>query len=350
MRIFIILCFFLIFINAKNEAKNEEGAAVDFETAMKDLENLEKYITEYKKEKSPTQSLTHLIVCYIREGAYDTMEWTIAGGANPQDLPDYIKARDESEGTNAQATRTIRDFLLPTGEPLDFVHFFAVMNGIEYSKSFTGDIAHLVGWGGDAFQLLVDIKDDKGDLETLMNIAKTKYFRIVGGFDLGDYISDLDAVVLLNKKTDDNTFTDLMREYYTGTEYKKRVKKFIELTFPTLKSKDKFREVLFNAYCNDIYIKIMECKDGLREGTLACYVPGDLYPQYTEHQKAALYVVSDYLAENFADQSDESIDKTTEAPSSGESSEGPNQENYSNSSYKNMPKTIFNILSLLYMI
>ena len=57
---------------------------------MTDLENLEKYIRLYMKEKSPKYSCTHLITCYIRKGAYTEIEWTIAGGSIPDYLPQYI--------------------------------------------------------------------------------------------------------------------------------------------------------------------------------------------------------------------------------------------------------------------
>ena len=47
---------------------------------------------------------------------------------------------------------------------------FAVMNGIEYGNSYSDQFAHLVGWGGDTEQLLEDIMNQKGNLESLMEI------------------------------------------------------------------------------------------------------------------------------------------------------------------------------------
>ena len=44
---------------------------------------------------------------------------------------------------------------------------------------------------------------------------------------------------------------------------------------------------------------MLECKNGIRNGALSCLITSDVKPQYVEHQKAAIYVVSDYLAENY---------------------------------------------------
>ena len=272
--------------------------SVDFNTVLTDLENLEKYIRAYKEEKSSSQTLTHLIVCYIRKGAYTGSSWTIAGGSIPNDLNNYIVEKDSIGNTNAQSVKKYREIELPNNEKIDFVHFFAVMNGIEHGKSYSEKYAHLVGWGGDTFQLLQDIKSQKGDLEQLIEIAKG-YFRIKGGFDAADYVSDLDAPIILNKKNDNNNFADILKEYYNGKEYLDRINEFVKLTFPDLKKKDQFREQLFEIYSSDTYIKILECKDGIRKGYLSCYITGKLKSEYSEHQKAAVYAVSDYLSENY---------------------------------------------------
>ena len=55
----------------------------DFENAIENLANLEKYIKEYIKEKKPSQTLTHLITCYIRKEAYNSLEMDLAGGTIP---------------------------------------------------------------------------------------------------------------------------------------------------------------------------------------------------------------------------------------------------------------------------
>ena len=310
----IILALFLLFTNSLQINTD------NYEKMIIDLENLENYIKQYITEKSYTSSsLTHLITCYIRLGAYTTTEWTAVGGEIPDDLASYITTKDEENGTSAQATQTYRDTLMPNGESIDFVHMFAVMNGIERGESYTSDAAHLVGWGGDTEQLLEDIMKETGDLEYLMNVAKENYFRVKGGFDEADLVSDLDGAILLYNKNDNNNFADLIKRYYNSNEYKDRVKKFVELTFPGLVNivdKQTFRDEIFKIYSSNMFIKILECKAGLRdEGLFKCYSPTDIKDQYVENQKAAAYVVSDYFFENY-----------NTSPEPGEEEEEDNEE------------------------
>ena len=290
----------MLFITITCIGINDEN----YEKMLKDLYNLENYIKEYIKEKSYTNStLTHLITCYIRIGVYTDKEWEPVGGLLPDDLVSYITIKDEEKGTSAQATQTYREIVMPNGETIDFVHMFAVMNGIEHGKSFSDIYAHLVGWGSDTEQLLEDIMYQQGDLEYLIQFTKENYFRIKGGFSEADLISDLDGPILLFNKTDDNYFADLIRNYYNSEEFNNRVNKFVELTFPTLVDKvnnETFRNVIYNIYNNDPLINALECKKGMRsKGFAGCYTPSEIKEKYALNQKAAVYVVSDYFFENY---------------------------------------------------
>ena len=123
----------------------------------------------------------------------------MAGGNVPSDLVQYIKNRDLENNTNTEEIRKYPDIILPSNETLDFVHLFAVMNGIENGNSYSDNYAHLVGWGGDTAQLFQDIKNEKGNLDELINLTKN-YFGKKGQFGEGDLIADLDAPILLKKK------------------------------------------------------------------------------------------------------------------------------------------------------
>ena len=125
----IILLYFLsiIFQSIKT---------VDFTEALNNLKILEEYIKEYKTQNNINNSLTHLIVCYIREGAYTGSSWTIAGGSIPSELSTFIEEKDSNSGTNAHLVKTYREIELPNNERFDLVHLFAVMNGIEYGGSY----------------------------------------------------------------------------------------------------------------------------------------------------------------------------------------------------------------------
>ena len=255
-----------------------------FTEVISNLRILESYIKEYKEEKNSEESLTHLVTCYIREGRYKDITWTIAAGTCPKDLATYISQKDTEKGTNASACRTYADTDLPTNERTDFVHLFAVINGIEFSNSYTEGTSGLVGWAGDLTELISDIKKCEGEVDELYNEAK-KYFMNKSGFDLGDYVADLDAPVFLSKKNDDTTFTEIIENFYSTHEFKNREKEFVRLTFPTVTDrtdKDEFREIIFDRYYNDSFIKLLEIKYSVSSG-------------YDNHRKAAIYVFADYL-------------------------------------------------------
>ena len=272
---------------------------VTFTDAINNLAILESYIKEYKKEKSATDSETHLILSYIRAGRYSSSEWSIAGGTFPSDLHSYVQSKDSEKSTNAQEVRKYGEIELPSKEKIDFVHLFAVMNGINYGNSYTGGYSSLVGWGGDSAQLLQDIKGESGDLDKLIETVLSKYLGIKGQFGEADLVSDLDAPVILNNKKDGVSFADTIKNYYETNEYKNRYTNFVKLTFPD-STKDSLRNDAFNRYSKDSLINILECKYGVRDsGVFGCYLPGSILTQYKNHQKAAVYAFADYLLSKY---------------------------------------------------
>ena len=157
--------------------------SVSFKDAMTNLKTLETYIAEYKTEKNNGLSLNHLILAFIRQGKYNDATWTIVAGMVPGDLYDYIKNKDAEYNTKALDCRNYGDILLPTKKNFDFVHMFAVMNGMEFMPSS----AALVGWGGDLAQLAQDLKNNFGsvtDLDQLIQEAR-KFLGIKGQFGEG---------------------------------------------------------------------------------------------------------------------------------------------------------------------
>lgn len=290
MKLFDLILLFLIIQIIKS---------VTFKEALDNLEILESYIKEFITEKKSSASINHLVTCYIREGVYTSSEWSIAGGSLPDGLKDYIIEKDTEKKTNAQEVKTYKEIELPTKEKIDFVHLFAVMNGIEYGESYTGGYSSLVGWGGDTAQLLQDIKGETGTLDELIDIVTTKYLGIKGQFGPADLVSDLDAPIILNAKNKENTFASVMRDYYENGGYEKRVENFVGLTFPNV-AKSALRTQAFSRYSKDSYINILECKYQVRNsGLLGCLLPGSIMDKYKNHQMAAVYAFADYLASNY---------------------------------------------------
>ena len=274
---FLFLCLFI-----------ENIYATSFSDMIKNLRILESYISQYKSEGKSKKSLTNLIVSYIREGKYKDVYWKVAAGSAPKDLADYVAKKDKEHGTNSAQCRKYGDIIMPSNEKSDFVHLFAVMNGIDYCGSYTKGVSALVGWGGDTAQLIQDIKKLNGD-ENKLYIEATKFFRIKGQFGEGDLIADLDAPIFLAKKNDKNTFADIIEKYYNNGEYKNRVRDFVKLTFPELNKnsdKNEFRKVVYDRYSKDSYLKILEIKYAVYKG-------------YENHRFAAVYNFADYLYKNY---------------------------------------------------
>ena len=262
--------------------------ATSFSDMIKNLRILESYISQYKSEGKSKKSLTNLVVSYIREGKYKDVYWKVAAGSAPKDLADYVAKKDKEHGTNSAQCRKYGDIVMPSNEKSDFVHLFAVMNGIDYCGSYTKGVSALVGWGGDTAQLIQDIKKLNGD-ENKLYIEATKFFRFKGQFGEGDLIADLDAPIFLAKKNDKNTFADIIEKYYNNGEYKNRVRDFVKLTFPELNKnsdKNEFRKVVYDRYTKDSYLKILEIKYAVYKG-------------YENHRFAAVYNFADYLYKNY---------------------------------------------------
>ena len=106
--------------------------SVTFDEAMENLKTLESYISQYKTEKSSTKSLNELTLGFIRQGKYDDTQWTLVGGSVPKDLLTYIQAQDTKHKTKTLDCRSYGDILLPSNKKFDFVHLFAVMNGMDF--------------------------------------------------------------------------------------------------------------------------------------------------------------------------------------------------------------------------
>ena len=276
MKIFFILIFLQGFISQ------------DFEETMEKLETLENYVSQFIEEKKNSKTLIELLTTYMREGSvYNDIFWNILLlSKSDDDLDEYIQQKEKNESKTVRKIRNYATIELPNKEKFDFRHLFATMNGIYLALLSKDYYENLVGWGGDTVTLILDIKNEAGSLEELIDKAK-EYLNIKGSFGPEDLISDLDAPILLSlKQNEKKSFAKIIREYYSSKKYTNRIDNFVRLTFPNLsksnkEDKGKFRNYLFNLFNNDTYI-------GALEISKATY----LYPT---HRKAAVYAFADYL-------------------------------------------------------
>lgn len=282
---------------------------VPIENALAQLTLLETYAQDYYATKTDI-SINELILRYIRTGRYDDTEWTIVAGSSPTEFINYVQERETAEGTSVSPIRKYgdQDIDYPDGTPLDFVHMFAVMNGIDYSTSFTKDVVTLQGWAGDTAQLFKDIFSLSDSLEALVAEARSRLDYQSGGFDQRDVISDLDSVLLMKYRFDDQskTFSEILKAHMNSITHKQRVKMFVENSFPdaTL-TRNGLRTAVYQSYSKNTYVQIWECKNGVRQegsilGIKTCYVPGDILEDKKVNHMAAGYAFADYLYEFLA--------------------------------------------------
>ena len=228
----------------------------------------------------------------------------------PKEFIEYVSLQDEESGTKTYELREYSEpeVVLPdsssNGTATDFVPMFAVMNGIDYRNSYTEAIVTLMGWAGDTAQLYQDMYNEEGTLEELIDKAKGK-LGVSGGFGKQDLVSDFDGVnyMALRQQNKKKSFASIFKSYVKDQTTKTRVGGFIKKSFPSLASNkvkiDKYWSCIFETYDGNWYIKILECKYGIREqGALQCLTPGDIPEGKVNNRKAAMYAFADYLFEN----------------------------------------------------
>ena len=277
---------------------------ISFPTAMKNLELLESYAKSYKATTGDKTSITQLVTSYIRESKYTGLAWQIVAGTCPSNFKTYITEMDQKSNTNVATVLKYGDIKVRTSEKIDFVHLFAVINGLSFVDSYTKEASGLVGWAGDLAQLFQDVKNaNPNTLEGVYNAAN-EYLGKKGGFGAADLISDLDAPIILEKvKKTNKSFASVITEYYENEKFthSSRIKEFISLTFPDVKeiTKSNLRNAVYNSYSKNSLIKILECTYGFRSKAISCKLfPGDLLSQFKNHPQAVCNAFADYLFNN----------------------------------------------------
>jgi hypothetical protein len=252
---------------------------ITLDQVLTNLKVLEEYTKEYKSKGRTGFPFNHLLLAYIRSQQYTGRAWDYAGGTLPKDFATFINNKDKEKGTRAHECPKYGEIELPSKEKMKFAHMFATMNGIEKGHSFTGGFSTIAGWGGDTVQLAGDIKNSRGNLDQLI-VEASNFIGKKGKFCASSLISDLDAPIIFKKKTNSNSFTDIIRNYYNGNEWKNRASNFVKITFPEA-NKNNLRDIIYKRHKKDFYVGMLIDKRGLTG--------------YSTHVQAAAYAFADYL-------------------------------------------------------
>ena len=292
---------FILFALLLSQILTEE---VPFPTAMKNLEILETYAKSYKADFEDNTPIIQLISCYIRSKKYKDIYWIFIAGFCNELFGSYVTLKDKELNTNVSSLLDYEEIKVRANEKIDFVHFFAVINGLYYANSYTDEASGLVGWAGDLTQLFRDVQGANfTEPDQLYNITD-EFFGKKGGFGAADLISDLDAPIILNKlKKENKSLATVITEYYEDRRLtqSKRIKDFISLTFPNVTeiTKSNLREAVYNSYSKNSLIIRLECTYGFRYYSFGCIIaPHGLKEKFIYHPRVICNLFADYLFKN----------------------------------------------------
>ena len=277
---------------------------VSFPTAMKNLEILESYAKSYKAYFQDETPIIQLVSCYIRSKKYSDEYWIFIAGYCSEHFANYVSKKDKESNTNVASILDYDELKVRTNEKIDFVHFFAVINGLFFANSYTNEASGLVGWAGDLAQLFQDVQGAiYNTTDELYNIAD-EFFGKKGQFGPADLISDLDAPIILSKvKKENKSLATVITEYYENEKLTQssRIKEFINLTFPNVTeiTESNLREAVYNSYSQNWLIKRLECSYGFRYFFINCIIhPFGLKKEFINHPQVVCNLFADYLYKN----------------------------------------------------
>ena len=257
-----------------NPDDGKETKKTEYEIVMDKVISLYKLAKIYIEEENLEINAGELVCLYIRSERYNSYSWSVFAGKRIPDFERYVKETDVS----LCELQKIKSLTLPTGETTDFVHMMATLN-MYYKNS-----GALGGWAGDAAQMVLNIKNEKGTLEELTE--KASFFMGADNnsyFGKEDFYADLDAanIYVLTKK---HSLPAAIGTYYKNLTPKKRVRDFVDNTFsPKSFKRENFRETVYSSFTVTSHINTLLESFGLRGNT------------YKNHIKACVYSFADYL-------------------------------------------------------
>lgn len=169
---------------------------------------------------------------YIRTAKYTTNAWNIVGGNIDENFITYVT---QNQGNiNVASLRETATLTSPvSNELIDFIHMFAVINGIENTSSINSGSADLAGWVGDLCTLVQEIVNAGATGSQIQELANQKFNSNTSTFGSQDLVADLDAVNIMQNyyNSTNKTFSQLLTDYYFSTSKAERKTQFIQNVF-----------------------------------------------------------------------------------------------------------------------
>lgn len=197
------------------------------------VSDIEKTAKEYVAAGNSTTDTNILVTQYIRNLSYTGNNWTTIGGTVDTT---FINTVNENLGmTEEQIKNTLKELKDPvTGKVVDFIHAMASLNGYLYNKNKSQTmktLAEYSAWAGDLCTLMeqiVNYTTGKAYTTPYTEQAKTdieKYIDSMLGtnltnstFGISDMLADADAVVIYKMLEGEKQISDIIYDYYLGTD------------------------------------------------------------------------------------------------------------------------------------
>ena len=279
--------------------------APEYQAFLQNLKVLEGYAQTYAREHTGEDAVG-LVINYVRCGVekYTSGSWTMLAGEEKTDFTNYVASQDTANGTTAQALRSLKEFTLPNGDKVDFVHMFGCMD-ISYHTMQTNAAAALTngdlgGWGGDICDLIDYTK--KHSPITSTTVEDMAYELRTDGKHLGyddpsedddvhsfgilDLYGDLDAYYIVSSLTGGKTISTVMSNYFGGSLTDRfRAEFLLRSRFPGAGTKEEIRAAVLSAYQGNTAIAALESSRGLTDiddlRTACCYAFADYLYELT---------------------------------------------------------------------
>lgn len=218
--------------------KHKNTHAIDIEKTQ--FENLIDSIEELEQLSKSYNSSNHKlrVLQYIRSSKYNSTQWTMIGGLPDSNFNTFV-TNNYNADLSLEDFHSIDNFIIPsTGEESDFFHFFATLNVVyKNSSEYASDLA---GWGGDLYQLAVDVKsnasswvdtdptDEYGYFDYCYDVANSLFNSYNSSFGQADVCSDLDAVNVGKRMLADENLSiaDAMKNYFSNISDRNRKNEF----------------------------------------------------------------------------------------------------------------------------
>lgn len=200
------------------------------------LERLYNLATEYcENDLSFNRTILRknkLVLGYLRYSSYNSIWYSLAGPVESA-WKDYVDANVPEDFTKEMYEKQsyIYDNKFNTAITLAHLAVTAETNIYQYNNNgnnkTSSAIRDLAGWAGDLIQFVSELENDYSD----RNYTEDELYDLIGsenvsGFDLEDYIQDIDAVNLFAELANKEIYK-VFQEYY-DEGYKKRFTKFVQ--------------------------------------------------------------------------------------------------------------------------